>query len=293
MTLKRFDRIPDTLSYFGIKWGKPYYVSSGNQLLDYPEVALQIDYFMFCIVLSGASSLEIDFQRITVTSGNIFIAAPSSVINLKNPTADFRFKLLFFEKNFLLRNVNDAFIMDRFPYFKDTSFNNLSASPAQATGILNILNYIGEKCNAEGMFKDEIISTLIFNMALEIAELFHSVNREDLVSQNISKYLYHKFLKLVKENIIDYKGVQYYADKLHVSNKYLIQFVKTASGKTPHEVINDILLKESLVLLNKPYLNLSEIAYTLKFNSLSAFSRYFKNATGEAPASYRKKRKIR
>jgi AraC-like DNA-binding protein len=57
---------------------------------------------------------------------------------------------------------------------------------------------------------------------------------------------------LVKENILQHKDVQYYADKLFITNKYLILIVKKATGKTPHQIIDEALLKEACVLLGYP-----------------------------------------
>jgi AraC-like DNA-binding protein len=77
--------------------------------------------------------------------------------------------------------------------------------------------------------------------------------------------------------ISGYRTVQFYAEQLCISNKYLIEIIKKSSGKTPHEVIDEALLKEAYVMLGNPELTISEIAFELQFNSASAFGRFFKN----------------
>ena len=94
------------------------------------------------------------------------------------------------------------------------------------------------------------------------------------------------------DNITQHKAVRYYAQKLHVSNKYLIEIVKKAAGKTPHEIIDAHLLKEAVVLLGNPAVNITDIAYRLRFNSVSAFGRFFKKHASISPTDYRRLQKL-
>ncbi|UOP43624.1 helix-turn-helix domain-containing protein, partial [Flavobacterium psychrophilum] len=80
------------------------------------------------------------------------------------------------------------------------------------------------------------------------------------------------------------------ANQLCVSNKYLIEITKKTTGKTPHEIINEALFKESVVLLGNPNLSISEIAYKLQFNSISAFGRFFKHQNNCSPSDYKRGR---
>ena len=68
--------------------------------------------------------------------------------------------------------------------------------------------------------------------------------------------------------------------------------IKKASGKTPHEVIDETLLKEAYVMLGNPDITISEIAFDLQFNSASAFGRFFKKHTALSPSEYRNKENI-
>jgi AraC-like DNA-binding protein len=68
--------------------------------------------------------------------------------------------------------------------------------------------------------------------------------------------------------------------------------VKKASGKTPHQVIDEILLKEAYIMLGNSAVTISEIAFELQFNSASAFGRFFKKHTSCSPSEYRNKENI-
>lgn len=290
--MKRFNKIVDTLQHFGISCALPYYVSTGNQFEIYPEGIFQIDFFLICVVLNGESIIEVDNQKYKMTADNIFIAAPSTMISLTNISNNFKVKFIFFEKTFLLKNLNDPFVMDRFPFFKERTYDFIPITTLQKDELVKILNHLSYRTSNTRRYRDEIARTIIFNIVLEIAEVYNSSIKEIKYLPGVPKHLYLKFVMLVKENIFKSASVHYYAEKLHVSNKYLIEFVKAASGKTPHQIINGILFKEALILLANPNLNLSEIAGKLHFHSLSSFSRFFKQNYGNPPSAYLNKIKM-
>lgn len=155
-----------------------------------------------------------------------------------------------------------------------------------------MLDYLKHKTKTHGNFIDEIIRSIIFNILLEVAEITHRYANEPESKDQVISTIYLKFRKLVQEQILEHKTVQLYADQLHISNKYLIEIVKKTSGRTPHEVINEILLKEAYVLLGNPELTVTEIAFQLHFNSTSAFGRFFKKHTTISPSQYRTRQNI-
>ncbi|MFV0156396.1 AraC family transcriptional regulator [Empedobacter falsenii] len=97
-----------------------------------------------------------------------------------------------------------------------------------------------------------------------------------------------KFNELVKENILLYKDVGFYAKQLYISDKYLIEVVKKATGKTPHQIFDEALLKEAYVMLGNSGYSITQIAHLLQFSSVSAFGRFFKKYASFSPTEYRR-----
>lgn len=138
------------------------------------------------------------------------------------------------------------------------------------------------------MYKDELSRTIIFNILLEIAD-FMDKNYD----QNSNpKTIYYQFCQLLQKHISKQKNVQFYADSLCISNKHLITIINEASGKTPHQVMDEYLLKEAFSLLGNPDKNISEIAFQLNFSAVSSFGRFFKKQTNYSPVDYRKIKNI-
>ena len=71
--------------------------------------------------------------------------------------------------------------------------------------------------------------------------------------------------------------------------KYLSEAVKENTGKTPKELINDVLVLESKVLLGSTDKTISEIAHHLQFQDQAHFSHFIRQQTGRTPTELRKK----
>ena len=84
------------------------------------------------------------------------------------------------------------------------------------------------------------------------------------------------------------RGMQFYADKLCLTPKYLSKIVKEASGRSGPEWIDDFVILEAKNLLRYSDESIKEIAYKLNFPSASVFNKFFKAKTGLGPSDYRR-----
>jgi AraC-like DNA-binding protein len=293
METKMYENLQETLSFYGINCHKPYYISSGNPIFQFPKRPFRIDFYAFCICTEGNTDVEIDNQKYNITQNSFLISAPSTVIKFLHTSKDFRMKLLFFDKNFLLKNIIDPFFIEKLGLFRSLTFSIISPDQDQAFKLLRLLEYLQDKTEINGRFSEDIVRTIIFNLLLETAEIINSEKEntsEEIFSEGNNLFL--KFTQLVQNNVIRHKDIQYYADQLFVTGKHLIKLVKRASGKTPHEIINEALLKEAFILLNNPGITFTEIAYQLNFSSVSAFGRFFKRYSSLSPTEYRKQQNL-
>jgi YesN/AraC family two-component response regulator len=66
---------------------------------------------------------------------------------------------------------------------------------------------------------------------------------------------------------------------------------KKATGLTFTDYLGRIRVEKAKNLLLNPHLRVSEIAYTVGFQSLTHFNRVFRKLTGESPTDFREKLK--
>ncbi len=277
-----------TLSYFNVDCKESYYVSTGEPLDQFPVFPFRMNFYSINLCLEGFVIIEIDNKQYKLTHHALLVTTPNTSIKFIKHSVDFRMKLLFFERNFILKNIANPFIIEKSSLFKNRTFNIIQISTEKSEEIVKILEYLNNRSNKSGKYISEISRTIIFNILLEIAEIYD----ENKTKENPPKTIYYKFCEALTLYISQHKEVSFYADLLCVSNKYLIEIIKEASGKTPHQLIDEYLLKEAISFLGDPDKTISEIAFFLNFSSVSSFGRFFKKQTNISPLEYRKLHQI-
>lgn len=66
-------------------------------------------------------------------------------------------------------------------------------------------------------------------------------------------------------------------NRLYITPKYLLEVIKEHTGKSPRDIINDMLLLEAKVLLGSTDKTATEITHTLCFDDQSHFSHFIKS----------------
>lgn len=111
-------------------------------------------------------------------------------------------------------------------------------------------------------------------------------NTSKILNRQLS--IVFQFRELVQKNHIDHKNVHYYAQQLNISENYLNKCVKEATNKPPKQWINEISILHSQILLQDATRDIASVAFELKYQSPSYFTRLFKKVTGYSPTEYRK-----
>lgn len=93
---------------------------------------------------------------------------------------------------------------------------------------------------------------------------------------------------LIEKHFVEYKLPSYYADKLHVTPKYLNAQCKLALNKTVTELIQERTILEAKRYLVYTEQSIKQITSALGFSDISYFMRFFKKLTKQTPDQFRK-----
>ncbi|PZP45209.1 MAG: AraC family transcriptional regulator [Pseudopedobacter saltans] len=285
--MKTYENIQETLSFYGVNCKESYYISSGDYVKLFPRKPFRMDYFAVCICTAGSIRLNINKNDYTIKKTGVLISAPTTVVRFVKSSPNFRLKLLFFDRNFLLKNISNPFIIEKLNLFLNVSYTIMHLDEVDYETSLSLLKYLQKKSTVEGIYTNDIIRSTILNLLFELAE---TIARKGIPTSQNHSDLSIRFADLVVQHFKEYKNVDYYTTTLCVSNKHLIEVVKKSTGKTPHQFIDEMLLKESIVLLGNTTMSITDIAFELNFQSVASFSRFFKANSGHSPTQYRKKK---
>lgn len=285
---KTYEELHDTLMFYGVDCVRPYYISSGDPILKFPEASFRVDYYAVCVCVAGEIGVEIDNFQYVLAKNEFLVLAPSTVLRFVQTDKQLRMKLLLFDKNFLLKNIADPFFLDKLGLFGERSFRVIRANEDDANKVFGLMEYLQDISQRTDRHVFNLVRTIIFNIVLEIAVIVENSTSYIDEGTEEGSCLFFRFTKLVQDKVTKHRDVSYYADCLSVSNKYLINVVKRASGKTPHQIIDEYIMKSAIALLGNPEKSVSDIAYAIGFNSVSAFGRFFKKYSYVSPSEYRK-----
>ena len=120
-----------------------------------------------------------------------------------------------------------------------------------------------------------------------LKEIRHFDNQTPKSSNNAASNLTQRYKNLLSELIYDKKTVTEFAEILAVSPNHLHKCVKTTTGKSAHELLEEMRVLEAKVLLKQTPMRIAEIAFKIGGFEPSDFSRFFKSKTGISPKEYR------
>jgi len=115
----------------------------------------------------------------------------------------------------------------------------------------------------------------------------HFHKKPDSKKMTHHETLFEKFLHLVETHYKQQRGLDFYAGKLCVTSKHLSKVIKTTSGKSANDWIDEHVALEAKALLKSTNKTVEQISEELNFPSQSFFGKYFKRVTGLSPREYK------
>jgi AraC-like DNA-binding protein len=143
----------------------------------------------------------------------------------------------------------------------------------------------------------DIIRSLFSTMLLEILDIMRrgkDLTTESEATEGTAPGLHRqrladKFMQMVEQSDGRIRKVDYYANALNITPKYLSTLLKETLNRRPSEMIHFYTLKAIKHRLRFTDMTMQEIANDLKFANASFFGKYFKEHTDMTPLEFRRK----
>ncbi|HAO08286.1 MAG TPA: hypothetical protein DCQ50_15185 [Chryseobacterium sp.] len=252
---------------------------------DFKQLHFQ-NYFVHILCHKGKATIKINGNSFELDKNSLVILLPE--VEFVFVQCDEKFEATCFSVSFELMSKNNPDIgwgIKGYLFSKETPVVRLSKSDADVC-LLNFKTLMTKYQNLRHRFRMEIVNHPLQILVMDMWNIFSS----EIEKRNVSVQkgnLFERFLQLVQQHCMENRAVEFYAEKLIITPKYLTEISKKASGKTPSEWIENYTTQHLIMLLQNNQLNFSEIADTLHFSSLSFFSRYVRKVLGCSPSQYR------
>jgi AraC family transcriptional activator of pobA len=257
-------------------------------------------YDFYCIAVkrvynSQNFKLKYGQQSYDFDEGMMSFVAPNQVIGLSSINKEEKIKqsgwILIIHPDFLW-NTPLAKTIKQYDFWDYAVNEALFLSEKEEAILINIVENIQRECHSNiDKFSKQIIISQIESLLSYSDRFYH---RQFITREKANHQVLSQLEKLLNnyfnsEDLIT-KGlptVQYLADELHLSSKYLSDLLRVLTEKTAQQHIHDKLIEKAKEKLSITDLSISEIAYELGFKHLQSFSKLFKTKTSQSPLAFR------
>ncbi|TRX66224.1 AraC family transcriptional regulator [Carboxylicivirga sp. M1479] len=244
-------------------------------------------YYTLILIEEALSGVHIiDFKEYNFEGAAVHFVHPGQVHQFISKTRP-KGSVLNFSRTFLMQNGISEDLIERVYLFNSYGDSPpLPIDSMQLSVLKDIIEQMQEYQNGTNYYRYDALGALLKLFLINICGAC-SLSPHNMQHETGSNRLIRNFRQqLEKDYQVNHK-VQYYAQALSVSSDYLNRFIKSKTGKSAKELIQDKLLLESKRLLLFSDLSSKELAFELGFEEPSNFNAFFKKLSGRSPIAFR------
>lgn len=291
----RFDTIQQVNDHYGVTTLHPMvtvvhvdkatHMAAAKRKIHYGVYAIWLKETKGCSMSYGRTPY--DFDEETVTS---FEPGQTVTVEVTDETIQPKCVGLLFHADFLRRTSLGRNI-HRYEFFSYSSTEALHLSETELVVFKQVIDMIDSELKHP--IDNHTRELIVSNIELLLNYCLRFYDRQFITREEINHSVVKQFDKMLREYIKDkaqtegLPTVGYFADKCCLSTGYFGQLVKTETGRTAKDFINDRLLAVAKEQLNDESLSINQIAERLGFEYPQHFVRFFKQRTGITPKEFR------
>jgi AraC-like DNA-binding protein len=157
----------------------------------------------------------------------------------------------------------------------------------QTQVVLHYLNLLREVVHTPDVSNvREVALNLVRSMVYFVYGMYDN-SFSKLYTPSRSEELSGRFLALVEKHCHEHHSIDWYANELCLSSKYISNVVKKVIGRSSGDCITYNLIRQAKILLLNTALPVQDIADRLGFKNQSHFGTFFRRAVGASPRAFR------
>ena len=249
-----------------------------------------------------------EFYKITLIIGvgklyyaDKWILVDRPALLFSNPLVPYAWESISEEQRGMFCIFNEQFVQSEeknsslanSPLFKVTGDKVFFLDDTQITKVLDIYTKMQEENQSDYANKYDVLRCylhLLVHTALKMQELnkYEShPNASQRITELFIELLDRQFPVDYPHSVLSLRTPADYANRLSVHVNHLNKVVKDTTGKTTSTMIAERIIKECTQYLLHSNLSISEIAYSLGFENIAYFSKFYRKHTGKTPSEIR------
>ena len=248
----------------------------------------KIDKVTQIVVTKGRFSCIVDFRTYSLDAPAVAIFLPGQVVESFETDEDFTGFGIMMSSDFT-DSMNLPVSLQERLFIKNTQFYSISSE------VVDVLSSVYRQVSSlikqhDNPYKEDIIRHLFSAYYYGLGYYMHGLQSKPS-SLTAQQEKCEKFMSLVSEYFKTEREIEFYANKLCVSKKYLSSLLKQETGMTALEWIERYVVLYAKSCLTSTTMTIQQISDEFEFSSQSVFGKYFKRVEGVSPKAYRNSRR--
>lgn len=256
----------------------------GDMSLFAHPVRLKATTVLIC--LKGVIECSVNLHKFLVTENHMLVNFSRDIIHINKAENIAGYAIILSEEYLQHIQLDFRFRAQSYISLRD---NGPVAVPFEELVGLKPYYTLLKKNMEEG--NTEVINGLAIALSHTIMSLLrkyqHTQSSESERNVPRAEQIFNKFMKLLSAYHTQERSLQFYADKMFLTPKYVSGMIKSFSGRSALDWINEYVVLEAEMMLRYTDMTIQEIAYSLNFPTQSAFGKYFKQQLNVGPKQYR------
>ena len=261
-------------------------IMTGDILNQYGRFPCHIKAGVFVLCTRGTVRATINLSEYTITHNDFVTVLPGSFIQIHEVSSDTRVCFAGFSSEFISRVSYVETYLDFLPMILDNPIMTLQEEVAQL--YRNAFSLLIRAYSLPNTLDNKEILMSIFTIFFQgVGELYKRCKPTTNEPIKREHELYRQFIQLLMTHYTQEHEVSFYAKKCGVTPAHFSGAIRKASGHSPLAIITGIIIMNAKAQLKSTRLPVKEIAFSLGFNNLSFFNKYFRKHVEMTPQEYR------
>ncbi|HJE09286.1 MULTISPECIES: AraC family transcriptional regulator [Rikenellaceae] len=238
-----------------------------------------------CICLEGSADVVIGSQSYRLRKGDMCSVLPRTILYAIRKSEDFKGYACVCTPQFLM-SFNIPLGTPLYLFVRDNPC--ISLGEQECGWLLKMCRLLEEHAARKehpcGMDISRLLASAVVYEVIGIYRKGNVIEQQPFSRK--SKY-YAEFVRLLTANYAQHRSVEFYADRLCITPRYLSAICKELTGMTATESINNHVMVNARILLASTDMSVLQISEELNFPNPSFFSQFFKRHEGVVPKTYR------
>lgn len=251
--------------------------------------AIPIEYGAIIYTHTGKARVRINFDHWDMENQSVLIFFPGDMIKWEMANANFSAEMITYSSDILRaaslnieHAVYNALKADRRCGYPELIEHVVSSMFSIFNFYFTVEHY---------SLTDRIVALQLQAFFIGFYDYLQANPKEHMRTKGTQRTdeLFNRFMELLEAEYRTGREVNYYAQRINISRKYLGIIVTGKTGVSPKRIIDEYVLVKLKLALRITKRSLKQIAHDFNFADQSALTRYFRTHTGISPQQYRLK----